>query len=43
MEETIPYILAFFGGVFGAAIGGAPSFILFGLMGMMGIASIVSS
>lgn len=43
MEQILPYILAFFGGVFGAAIGGAPSFILFGLMGIIGISSIVAT
>ena len=37
MEQIIPFILAFFGGVFGAAIGGATSFIIFGLLGIIGI------
>ena len=40
MEQILPFILAFFGGVFGAVIGGATSFILFGLMAIIGIAVI---
>lgn len=43
MEQILPYLLAFFGGVFGAAIGGATSFILFGLMGIIGIGLIVAT
>lgn len=43
MEQFIPYILAFFGGVFGAAIGGVTSFILFGLLGFIGIGLIVAT
>ena len=43
MEQFIPYILAVFGGVFGAAIGGVTSFILFGLLGFIGIGLIVAT
>lgn len=41
MEQILPFILAFFGGIFGAVIGGATSFILFGFMAIIGIAVIV--
>ena len=40
MEQILPFILAFFGGIFGTVIGGATSFILFGLMAIIGIAVI---
>lgn len=43
MEQLLPFILAFFGGVFGTAIGGASAFILFGLMAMIGIATLVTT
>lgn len=43
MEQFIPFILAFFGGVFGAAIGGVTSFILFGLLGFIGIGLIIGT
>lgn len=43
MEQIIPFILAFFGGVFGAAIGGATSFIIFGLLGIIGIGLLVAT
>ncbi len=43
MEQILPYLLAFFGGVFGSAIGGAAAFVLFGLMAIIGIAAIVTT
>lgn len=43
MEQILPFILAYFGGVFGSAIGGAASFVLFGFMSIIGIASIVAT
>lgn len=36
--EIIGFIAAFFGGIFGALIGGVASFVLFGLMGIVGLA-----
>lgn len=32
MEQLIPYILAFFGGIFDAVFGGATVFIMFGFL-----------
>lgn len=43
MEQILPFILAFFGGVFGSVIGGAASFVLFGFLAIIGIASIVAT
>lgn len=43
MEQVIPYILAFFGGIFGAVFGGATVFIIFGFFGLIGIGLIVAT
>lgn len=43
MEQILPFILAFFGGVFASAIGGATSFILFGFLGIIGIGLLVAT
>lgn len=43
MEQLIPFVLAFFGGIFGAVFGGATVFIIFGFFGLVGIGLIVST
>lgn len=43
MDQILPFIFAFFGGIFGAAIGGAASFVLFGFLAIIGIASIIAT
>lgn len=43
MEQISPYLLAFFGGVFGAVIGGATAFIIFGLFAIIGIGLIIAT
>lgn len=43
MEQVMPYLLAFFGGIFGAVFGGATVFIIFGFFGLVGIALVVST
>ena len=43
MEQLIPYVLAFFGGIFGAVFGGATVFIIFGFFGLIGIGLIVAT
>lgn len=43
MEQIIPYVLAFLGGIFGAVFGGAAVFIIFGFFGLLGVGLIIAT